>query len=110
MGPLPFAPAIALFEAWCRRSREVLRDICGLFEAKAELGGFSWWEKAPFWLCRGGGGSWRRWGVSRSVCEFGWLMGEKAAMITQNHGTPGECSGGSERSLKARQESGEGYR
>jgi hypothetical protein len=32
MGPLPFAPAIAPFEAWWRKSREVLRDICGVFD------------------------------------------------------------------------------
>lgn len=45
MGPLPFVPAMAPLEAWWRRSREVRREICGVFEVKAALGAFSWCEK-----------------------------------------------------------------
>lgn len=58
MGPLPLGPAIAPLELWCRRSREVRREICGGFEVKAEAGGFSWCAKGPCWSCGGGGGCW----------------------------------------------------
>lgn len=84
-GPLPFAPAMAPLEAWCRRSREVRREICGVLEAKAEAGGFSWWEKGPCGRCCGGGRS-RWWGAS-ARSEFGWLVGEKVVMALARCGT-----------------------
>jgi hypothetical protein len=81
MGPLPFGPAIAPLEPWCRRSREVRREICGLLEAKDEAGGFNWWEKGPCCECCGGGAWWWWWwGASSGSSEFGWLAGAKVVM------------------------------
>lgn len=54
MGPLPLGPAIVPLEGWCRRSREVRREIWGGGEVKAEAGGLSWWEKGACWRCGGG--------------------------------------------------------
>lgn len=86
MGPLPFGPAIAPFEPWCRRSREARREICGLLGVEDAAGGFSWWEKAPCWRCCGGGAAWCWWGVSVNS-EFGWLVGAKVVMALARFGT-----------------------
>jgi hypothetical protein len=99
MGPLPFGPAIAPLDAWCRRSREARRETWGALGVK-EGGGLSWWAKAPCGRC-GGGGCWWWWGAS-GRSEFGWLVGANVVMASARwyRGTravQGRRSGGSER-------------
>jgi hypothetical protein len=100
MGPLPFGPAIAPLEPWCRRSREVRREICGLLEVKEEAGGSNWWEKGPCCRCCGGG-AWCWWGVSASS-EFGWLVGAKVVMALARSPSGTAVRGGT-KSQKQRQ-------
>lgn len=82
MGPLPLAPAIAPLEAWCRRSREALRETWERLEEeeKVEAGVCNWWAKGACCRWCGGGRLWLWWGCVSARSEFGGLVGARVVM------------------------------
>lgn len=84
MGPLPLGPAIVPLEGWCRKSREVRREIWGGGEVKAEAGGFSWCAKGACWRW---GWWWLWWGVSGVASEAVVGEGAKVVMALARFGT-----------------------